>query len=298
MTIQPSPVPWNFTGTKNLACISVYEKPKAVLDYPLPIFPFQHPPLHDNLVPLPSGLLIPFTLPSQSNEDKYHCVNDIQNRRRKMKKHKRRKWRKKYASLVSKFKMQRQKKEERKLQELLELWRSRTEAWDPAEKAQPKRESEPELSNPISDTEEGQKALLEATSIIRDLTLALNRVYENIRDVQGTQRLNADLSKNFKEHVEHFQHCRSTIKKAFTSVAEACSRYNIKDSEDIIPYVDAVGDTEHQNLMDGDKFVELRKQRDVLQEQIAEADDELDRCKEALVSALWELNDLTYPVGK
>uniref|UniRef100_A0A5K3F5N4 DUF1713 domain-containing protein n=1 Tax=Mesocestoides corti TaxID=53468 RepID=A0A5K3F5N4_MESCO len=263
MTIQPSPVPWNFTGTKNLACISVYEKPKAVLDYPLPIFPFQHPPLHDNLVPLPSGLLIPFTLPSQSNEDKYHCVNDIQNRRRKMKKHKRRKWRKKYASL-----------------------------------AQPKRESEPELSNPISDTEEGQKALLEATSIIRDLTLALNRVYENIRDVQGTQRLNADLSKNFKEHVEHFQHCRSTIKKAFTSVAEACSRYNIKDSEDIIPYVDAVGDTEHQNLMDGDKFVELRKQRDVLQEQIAEADDELDRCKEALVSALWELNDLTYPVGK
>lgn len=30
--------------------------------------------------------------------------------------------------------MLREKKKERKLQELLELWRSRSEAWDPAEK--------------------------------------------------------------------------------------------------------------------------------------------------------------------
>ena len=70
-----------------------------------------------------------------------------------------------------------------------------------------------EVSNPVSDTVEGQKALLEATSIIRDLTLALNRVYENIRDAQGIRRLNVDLSKNFKERVETFRNYRNTIKK-------------------------------------------------------------------------------------
>ncbi len=53
-----------------------------------------------------------------------------------MKKHKRRKWRKKFASLIRKSRMLREKKNERKLQELIELWRSRTEAWDPAEKVQ------------------------------------------------------------------------------------------------------------------------------------------------------------------
>lgn len=90
--------------------------------------------MHRNFLRLPSGLLYdPSFLPSQ-NDIEYKCVNDIQNRRRKMKKHKRRKWGKKYASLIRKFKMQREKKSEKKLQELFELWRSRTEAWDPAEK--------------------------------------------------------------------------------------------------------------------------------------------------------------------
>ena len=88
----------------------------------------------NNFIQLPSGLFYnPYPLSSQ-NEIEYKCVNDIQNRRRKMKKHKRRKWNKKYASLIRKFKMQREKKSEKKLQELFELWRSRSEAWDPSEK--------------------------------------------------------------------------------------------------------------------------------------------------------------------
>lgn len=88
-----------------------------------------------DLFQLPSGLLYsPLIAPSSEPLLKRECVNDIQNRRRKMKKHKRRKWHKKFASLIRKFRMQREKKNEKKLQELLELWRSRSEAWDPAAK--------------------------------------------------------------------------------------------------------------------------------------------------------------------
>lgn len=57
--------------------------------------------------------------------------NDIQNRRRKMKKHKKRKWRRTHANLIRKLELYREQKEEAKLQELFEFWRKRSEAWDP-----------------------------------------------------------------------------------------------------------------------------------------------------------------------
>ncbi len=108
---------------------------------PLSDLPFtQNPGIYTQLglgIELPTGLIFdPSLLPSNMPSIKQECVNDIQNRRRKMKKHKRRKWMKKFASLVRKRRLLRRKKSERKLQELFQLWRTRTEAWDPADKIQ------------------------------------------------------------------------------------------------------------------------------------------------------------------
>ncbi|EUB59469.1 hypothetical protein EGR_05619 [Echinococcus granulosus] len=281
-----------------------------IFPHSVPSQPDDHMISYKNFLRLPTGLFFdPLILPPPESEGEYKCVNDIQNRRRKMKKHKRRKWRKKFASLIRKFQMQRERKAEHKLQELLELWRRRTEAWDPAAKVEQRlmfarrsgyydsTKPKSETCNPVSDTVEGQKALLEATSIIRDLTLALNRVYENIRDVQGTRRLNADLSKNFKERVETFQHCRNTVKKTFNTVSEACSLFGIDNPEDIIPYVDAP-EVSANSSINNENALQLKVEREILLKKIAEVDSELLRYREVLTSALWELNDSMYPVSK
>nr|CDS28639.2 hypothetical transcript [Hymenolepis microstoma] len=228
---------------------------------------------------LPSGLLYPFIVPSSEPQVNYECVNDIQNRRRKMKKHKRRKWRKKYSSLIRKLRMQREKKEEKKLQELLDLWRGRSEAWDPASKIERRlmfarrsgyydiKPIGTECSNPVSETQKGQVAIVEIVNVVRDLTLALNRVYENVRDTQGTKHFNAELSKNFKERVDNFQERRNAIKKP--------REYN-SDSQNVI---------------------QLKAERDDLLKQIAELDAQLCSYKNTLTLALWELNDLMHSAG-
>ncbi|CDI97305.1 expressed conserved protein [Echinococcus multilocularis] len=108
-----------------------------IFPYSVPSQPDDHMISYKNFLQPPTGLFFdPLILPPPESEGEYKCVNDIQNRRRKMKKHKRRKWRKEFASLIRKFQMQREKKAEHKLQELLELWRRRTEAWDPAAKVE------------------------------------------------------------------------------------------------------------------------------------------------------------------
>lgn len=68
-----------------------------------------------------------------------------------------------------------------------------------------------QTKNPISKVKEGQKSIQDVVTLIRDFTRAFDRVYESTRDVKGTQRLNADLPKNFKERVEAFQISRCTI---------------------------------------------------------------------------------------
>ncbi|KAM3184815.1 hypothetical protein ACTXT7_007620 [Hymenolepis weldensis] len=262
-----------------------------------------------NYLQLPSGLLYsPLIVPSFELPFKYECVNDIQNRRRKMKKHKRRKWRKKYASLIRRLRMQREKREEKKLQELLDLWRSRSEAWDPAIKIERRlmfarrsgyydiKPMEPEGSNPVSETRKGQLAIVEVANVVRDLTLALNRVYENVRDTQGTKHLNAELPKNFKERVDTFQERRNTIKKAFESVSQFCSQLAIDDPEDIIPYVDD-NDRTIELQQDSEKVIQLKTERVDLLKQIAELDSQLLSYKDTLTSALWELNDLMHSTG-
>lgn len=122
--------------TGSYSCPSAYHKiTPGILPYFIPSRPIDHIISCKHFPQLPAGLFFdPLILPPSKSEDEYKCVNDIQNRRRKMKKHKRRKWRRKFASLIRKSQMLREKKKERKLQELLELWRSRSEAWDPAEK--------------------------------------------------------------------------------------------------------------------------------------------------------------------
>ncbi|VDK42012.1 unnamed protein product [Taenia asiatica] len=301
---------WVLGEVGSYSCPSAHHKiTPNISPHSIPSRPIDHIISYEYFLQLPIGLFFgPLTLPPSESEGEYKCINDIQHRRRKMKKHKRRKWRKKFASLIRKFQMQREKKNERKLQELLELWRSRSEAWDPAEKIEQRlmfarrsgyfdtTKPRLETSNPVSDTIEGQKALLDATSIIRDLTLALNRVYENIRDVQGTRRLNADLSKNFKEHVETFQHCRNTVKRTFNTVLEACSSFGIDNPEDIIPYADTPEVPIEPNT-DNEKVSQLKVERETLLKEIAEVDRELLRYREVLTSALWELNDLMYPVN-
>ncbi|KAL5970314.1 hypothetical protein TSMEX_001933 [Taenia solium] len=316
---------WVLGEVGSYSCPSAHHKiTPNIFPHSIPSRPIDRIISYECFLQLPVGLFSdPLILPPSESEGEYKCINDIQHRRRKMKKHKRRKWRKKFASLIRKFQMQREKKNERKLQELLELWRSRSEAWDPAEKIerrltfarrsgyfvdilssrggssvnlQDTAKPRLETSNPVSDTIEGQKALLDATSIIRDLTLALNRVYENIRDVQGTRRLNADLSKNFKEHVETFQHCRNTVKRTFNTVLEACSSFGIDNPEDIIPYADTPEVSIEPNT-DNEKLSQLKVERESLLKEIAEVDRELLRYREVLTSALWELNDLMCPVN-
>uniref|UniRef100_A0A0X3NRU3 Uncharacterized protein n=1 Tax=Schistocephalus solidus TaxID=70667 RepID=A0A0X3NRU3_SCHSO len=119
----PLPVLSNKPSTSSLS--TTYSKEKLCF------------PIQTLSIRLTSGLLFsPLLFPQPLPEPEYKCVNDIQNRRRKMKKHKRRKWRKKYASLIRKYNMLKEKKAERKLNELLELWRSRSEAWEPSTKIQ------------------------------------------------------------------------------------------------------------------------------------------------------------------
>ncbi|VDO07142.1 unnamed protein product [Rodentolepis nana] len=253
---------------------------------------------------LPSGLLYSFIASSSVPQVDYECVNDIQNRRRKMKKHKRRKWRKKYSSLIRKLRTQREKKEEKKLQELLDLWRSRSEAWDPASKIERRlmfarrsgyydiKPIGTECSNPVSETQKGQIAIVEITNVVRDLTLALNRVYENVRDTQGTKHLNAELPKNFKERVDAFQERRNAIKK---NVSQFCSQL-VDNPGSIIPYVDdnVIATKFHQ---DSQNVIQLKAERDVLLKQIAELDSQLYSYKNTLTLALWELNDLMHSAG-
>ncbi|CAH8833487.1 unnamed protein product [Trichobilharzia szidati] len=79
----------------------------------------------NNLVRYPSQNIVPVEL-----------KNDIKNRRRKMKIHQKRRLQKRHAVLTRKLQLMREKKEEKKLQELFEFWRIRSEAWDPAEKVE------------------------------------------------------------------------------------------------------------------------------------------------------------------
>ncbi|TGZ61804.1 hypothetical protein CRM22_007806 [Opisthorchis felineus] len=78
---------------------------------------------HFPLVPTPEQIIVPL-----------EAKNDIKNRKRKMKRHQKRKWRKLHLTLIRKLQFQQEKKEEKKLQELFAFWRKRSEAWDPLDK--------------------------------------------------------------------------------------------------------------------------------------------------------------------
>ncbi|CAH8453675.1 unnamed protein product [Schistosoma turkestanicum] len=76
----------------------------------------------------------PIALPSLPDVIPIELKNDFTVRRRKMKKHQKKRLRKRHAVLLRKLQMMREKKEEGKLQQLLEFWRIRSEAWDPSDK--------------------------------------------------------------------------------------------------------------------------------------------------------------------
>lgn len=74
------------------------------------------------------------TLPSLPNAIPIELKNDIKIRRRKMKRHQKKRLHKRHAVLVRKQQIMREKKEESKLQQLLEFWKIRSESWDPVDK--------------------------------------------------------------------------------------------------------------------------------------------------------------------
>ncbi|KAF6770622.1 hypothetical protein AHF37_09715 [Paragonimus kellicotti] len=115
-TVIPIMLPPTFSLLKNVQLPSYIS--------PLPKAPFILPPTWITpLDPIWNSVIVPL-----------EAKNDIKNRKRKMKKHQKRKWRKAHISLIRKLEMQREKKEENKLQELFSFWRKRSEAWDPHEK--------------------------------------------------------------------------------------------------------------------------------------------------------------------
>lgn len=84
--------------------------------------------------------------------------------------------------------------------------------------------------------------------------------------------------------------------QAFESVALACSTYDLKDSEDIIPYSDAL-QKEEQQCLRNTNVVQLQEQKKAILMQIAQVDAELYNYRNILTSALWELNDLGHAVS-
>lgn len=71
----------------------------------------------------------------------------------------------------------------------------------------------PSSSNPVSDTQKGQLALIDIINVVRDLTLALNRIYETVILTQVTRCLKTELPKNLKERLDFFQNKRKIIKE-------------------------------------------------------------------------------------
>ncbi|KAF5397087.1 hypothetical protein PHET_09372 [Paragonimus heterotremus] len=115
-TVIPMRLPATFSLLKNV------ELPPYIS--PLPKAPSILPPTWITpLDPIWNSVIVPL-----------EAKNDIKNRKRKMKNHQKRKWRKAHISLIRKLEMQREKKEENKLQELFSFWRKRSEAWDLNEK--------------------------------------------------------------------------------------------------------------------------------------------------------------------
>lgn len=78
-------------------------------------------------------------------------------------------------------------------------------------------------------------------------------------------------------------------------MSEACSSFGIDNPEDIIPYADTP-EVPTDRSTDDEKTSQLKVERETLLKEIAEVDKKLLRYREILTSALWELNDLMYPV--
>ncbi len=73
--------------------------------------------------------------------------------------------------------------------------------------------------------------------------------------------------------------------------------YKVDDPEDIIPFDDTPAE-EPPKTVDDEQILRMKREKESLLKQISEADDELYQCKNALTSALWELNDLGNTFSK
>ncbi|KAL7060601.1 hypothetical protein AAHC03_010062 [Spirometra sp. Aus1] len=217
--------------------------------------------------------------------------------------------------------MHKEKKAERKLNELIELWRSRSEAWEPSTKIEQRlifarrsvirkrfsQESTLDLglsssTNPLTATKAGQEALQDFITNVRDLALALAKVSSSVRSGRGTSHLNADVTKHFEERVRKLQSRKLLIKQAFELVSQSCSTYNVEEFEQLIPYKDSPADVQEELKADaaqeaGEDIAGLLREREELLVRLRDVDTELNRCRSAFNSAIWELNDLSAPVG-
>ncbi|BHF73176.1 hypothetical protein SprV_0401625300 [Sparganum proliferum] len=132
--------------------------------------------------------------------------------------------------------------------------------------------------------------------------LALAKVSSSVRSGRGTSHLNADVTKHFEERVRKLQSRKLLIKQAFELVSRSCSTYNVEEFEQLIPYKDSPADVQGELKADaaqeaGEDIAGLLREREELLMRLRDVDTELNRCRSAFNSAIWELNDLSAPVG-
>ncbi|VDP61247.1 unnamed protein product [Schistosoma mattheei] len=242
------------------------------------------------------------TLPYLPNAIPIKMKNDIKIRRRKMKRHQKKRLHKRHAVLIRKEQMMREKKEESKLQQLLEFWKIRSESWDPVDKVKNRlhlaRRSgyyEPEgrlhtkdLSNPIHASKCGQEALQDMLSGLRDLMLLFYACMDP--KTRGVSTHQASIAgPQCVETLQHMKSNKELLQQAFHVVKESCDRLLPADVSDLVPYVDTP-------IMNREPSLELKQliiAREKVIKRLLTVTEELEKLRRILTKTVWELNDLT-----
>ncbi|VDL98819.1 unnamed protein product [Schistocephalus solidus] len=89
---------------------------------------------------------------------------------------------------------------------------------------------------------------------------------------------------------------------AFELVSQSCSTYDVEYFDQLIPYKDSPTDAQEELKADGtqesgEDVTGLLREREELLLRLREVDTELNKCRAAFTSAIWELSDLSAPVG-
>ncbi|CAH8452278.1 unnamed protein product [Dicrocoelium dendriticum] len=294
--------------------------------FPLPSFfaPYSISPVVGPAPALPSEFIDPtwcepdiFILPLEAK-------TDIKNRKRKMKTHQKRIWRKTHVSYIQKRNLQQRTKEENKLQQLFEFWRKRSDAWDPEERIATRlrmarrsgfyvdilnrkffRITHPNadmaettdftsISNPISASRRGQEALQDLLSGLRDLMLPFYACMDpKKRSFVSTHQALA-AAQQCSDTINQMRANRDTLRETFELVKENCANLLDRDPASMIPYADEVSATvTDSSRPDLRSLLETREQLSIRYKEVTA---ELENLKHIITGAIWDLNDLMDPM--